>query len=122
VLDMVHFSALSLGMVHHMPVIDLKLGLVSGRELIDTDTLKVLICLIRILNGIQRGLLSFHFYHVMQESQQYPIQVGRALNKHYSPNFRFEPIHKTKVVVNISGSMLRLCASIWCIRVFQFSM
>jgi len=53
VLDMVHFSALSLGMVHHMPVIDLKLGLVSGRELTDTDTLKVLICLIWILNDIQ---------------------------------------------------------------------
>ena len=31
-LDMVHFSALSLGMVHHMPVIDLKLGLVSVSE------------------------------------------------------------------------------------------
>ncbi|PVH38867.1 hypothetical protein PAHAL_5G372100 [Panicum hallii] len=49
---------------------------ISGRELIDTDTLKVLICLIRILNGIQRGLLSFHFYHVMQESQQYPSWQG----------------------------------------------
>ena len=29
---MVHFSTHSLGMVHHMPVIDLKLGLVSVSE------------------------------------------------------------------------------------------
>jgi len=32
VLDMVHFSALSLGMVHHMPVISLKLGIGEVRH------------------------------------------------------------------------------------------
>jgi hypothetical protein len=32
VLDMVHFSALSLRMVHHMPVISLKLGIIEVRH------------------------------------------------------------------------------------------
>lgn len=47
-LDMVHFSALSLGMVHHMPVIDLKLGLVSISSRPDTKPTFQLACDIRV--------------------------------------------------------------------------